>query len=127
MDELILGHGLGRVVDVKAMGLESLDGLLADVFEEQKTQVFVVHGVEDLGLANSKADGHGVFSSGEEVVQGGGRGGGGDRDGGGGLGGTGGDGDGRGHYFGVFMCVQKRVLVEEGTDAASEKATDAIK
>ena len=57
LDELILGHGLGRVVDVKAMGLESLDGLLADVFEDEEPEVFVVYGMKDLGLANGKVDG----------------------------------------------------------------------
>ena len=68
--ELVLRHGFGRVVDMKALGLEGLDRLLADVLEEEQAKALVVYGVEDLWLANSKTNGHGVFSTGEEVVEG---------------------------------------------------------
>ena len=55
--ELVLGHGLGRMVDMEALGTEGRDGFLADVFEDEEPEVFVVYGMKDLGLANGKVDG----------------------------------------------------------------------
>lgn len=79
-DQLVFGHGLGRVVNVEALCLEGPDGLLADVLEQQQAQVLVFRGVEGARLADGKAYGHGVLSAGAEVVEGG-RGDGGDGDG----------------------------------------------
>ena len=55
--EFILRHGLGRMVDMEALGTEGRDGFLADVFEDEEPEVFVVYGMKDLGLANGKVDG----------------------------------------------------------------------
>ena len=63
LHELVLGHGLGRVVDMEALRLERPDGLLADVLEEQQPQVLVVYWVEDLGLADGVTDGHAVLAA----------------------------------------------------------------
>ena len=41
VDELVLGHGLCGVVDVPALGAEGLDGLLADVLEQEETKILL--------------------------------------------------------------------------------------
>lgn len=78
LDELVLGHGLGRVVHMEALRLERTDSLLANVLEQQQPEVLVVYGVEDLGLADRETNSHRVLSTGAFLEGRGG--GGGDRD-----------------------------------------------
>lgn len=48
--ELVLAPCFGEMVDLEALFLERIYGLLADVFEEQQAQVFIFNRVQDLGL-----------------------------------------------------------------------------
>lgn len=101
-DEFVLGHVLGVMVDVPALGAEGLDGPLADVLEDEKTEVLIVDGVEDLGLSDGECGDHGFLAA-EAVAEGGGSGGG-ERDGDGGADGLG-NGDGGGHGEGFYTGV----------------------
>ena len=40
--KLVLRHGFGMVIDMEALCLKSLDGLLADVLENEQLKVFIV-------------------------------------------------------------------------------------
>ena len=89
LEELLLRHCLGVVIDMEALGAETLDGLLGDVLEEEQAQVLVLYRVEDLWLPHVPGGGLG-----HALVQAG-AGGGGDRGCHDGVG----DGDGRAHCY----------------------------
>lgn len=48
-NEFVFRHGLCRMVDCETLCLESLDGLLADIFEKEELQAFIVYGMKNLG------------------------------------------------------------------------------
>ena len=50
--ELILGHGLCRVIYMPALILESSDSLRTDILKEEELEVLVVYGVKDLWSAD---------------------------------------------------------------------------
>ena len=54
LDELVLGPGFGEVVYLPALGAESVDGILANVFQKEQTKVLVVNGVEDFWDADAR-------------------------------------------------------------------------
>ena len=58
---------------MEALCTESLDGLLADVLEQEETKILIVYGVEGLGLADRIDDR--VFADGKMIMDAGGGGG----------------------------------------------------
>lgn len=62
LDELVLRHGLSRVVDSEALSLERLDGILTDIFKEKKPEMFVVYRMKNSWLANARRSGKGVLA-----------------------------------------------------------------
>ena len=45
--ELVFGHGLGRVIYMPALILESSDSLRADILKEEQFKVLVIHRMKD--------------------------------------------------------------------------------
>lgn len=57
VDELVFTQRFCMVIDLKALLLEGIDGLHADVFEQEKPDIVLVDGSEDLGLPDGICDG----------------------------------------------------------------------
>lgn len=95
LDELVLSHSLGRMVDGEALSFKRLDGILADVFEKEKSKSFIVYRMEYFWLSDARGSSKGVLA--HAFVDRGGEGGGGQGDSSGRWRDGAGDGDGLGH------------------------------
>ena len=63
LDELVLGECFCKMIYMKALSLQGLNCLLADVFEQQEFEVLIVYGMEDSWLAyNVITNGDGIFA-----------------------------------------------------------------
>ena len=51
-NEFVFGHGLGRVIYMPALILESPDSLRADILKEEELKALVVHGVKDFWFSD---------------------------------------------------------------------------
>lgn len=70
LDELLLRQRLGVMVDMESLRLECPHGFLADVFEDQELQVFILDWVQNLGESNCSTCDCDCRVGSETIVQG---------------------------------------------------------